>query len=88
MTLAEEVGPLGIPLDNVEMEQVVIRLSSFSGVLVVGGVIGAGVLCYWKCRVRPTGGMAQDDGLEDEELRSEPKHIMGCALGGNVPNLF
>ena len=84
----EEVGPLGVPLDSVEIEQVVIGLSAFSGIRVVGGALGAGVLCYWRCRIRPIEGMAQDGGLGDEKLRSEPELTTSCASGGEVPSWF
>jgi hypothetical protein len=78
ITMAEEVGPLGIPLDNVEMEQVVIGLSTFSGIFLVGEAIGIGMFCYWKYRLGPAGRMAQDDGLEDV---TESEHITCAALG-------
>jgi hypothetical protein len=69
LTLVKEVGSLGVPLDAVEM---VIRLGTFSGVLVVGGALGAGVLCYWICRVKPAGGIPRDDelGMRNSSRRS------------------
>jgi hypothetical protein len=88
LTLVEEVGSFGVPLDAVEMEQVVIGLGTFSGVLVVGGALGAGVLCYWRCRSQPAGGIAQDDELGDEKLRSEVQHTIGCAPSRLAPSCF